>query len=233
MRPLVDRSAPGLVAIHGVGYDVAAKLLMAAGDNPERLTSEPSDLSGAARRVIARWRGFAAIMAFWAAGRQIVRDHGGGIVDRNDMDRLFRTHREAEARRDYDAVIETFTEDCYLETIALGLRSEGRAAARAAYVGYFTAFPDLAPDDQGLAFGDDVIVAWGFLRGASGGDWLGVPPSGKSFVVPFTNVARFKGGLMAGESIYFDLATLCEQAGLPLDDVRASAKARAATAEAL
>jgi transposase len=40
MRPLVDRSAPGLLAIHGVGYDVAAKLLMAAGDNPERLTSE-------------------------------------------------------------------------------------------------------------------------------------------------------------------------------------------------
>ncbi len=153
-------------------------------------------------------------------------------MDRKDMDRLFRTHREAEARRDYDAVIETFTEDCYLETIALGLRSEGRAAARAAYVGYFTAFPDLTPDDQGLAFGDDVIVAWGFLRGASGGDWLGVPPSGRSFAVPFTNVATFKDGLMAGESIYFDLATLCDQAELPLGDVRAAAKARAATAAA-
>ena len=153
-------------------------------------------------------------------------------MDRNDMDRLFRTHREAEAGRDYDAVIETFTENCYLDTIALGLRSEGRAAARAAYVGYFTAFPDLTPDDQGLAFGDDVVVAWGMLRGTSGGDWLGVPPSGKSFAVPFTNVATFKGGLMAGESIYFDLATLCDQAALPLGDVRAAAKARAATAAA-
>jgi len=40
MRPLVDRTAPGLLALHGVGYDVAAKLLMAAGDNPERLTSD-------------------------------------------------------------------------------------------------------------------------------------------------------------------------------------------------
>jgi transposase len=40
MRPLVDRTAPGLLAIHGIGYDVAAKLLMAAGDNPERLTHE-------------------------------------------------------------------------------------------------------------------------------------------------------------------------------------------------
>ena len=40
MRPLVDRAAPGLLGMYGVGYDVAAKLLVAAGDNPERLRSE-------------------------------------------------------------------------------------------------------------------------------------------------------------------------------------------------
>ena len=149
------------------------------------------------------------------------------------MERLFLSHREAEARRDFDAVIETFTEDCYLETIALGLCSVGRPAARAAYVGYFTAFPDLTPDDRGLAFGDNVIVAWGVLQGTSRGEWLGVAPTGKSFAVPFTNVATFKNGLMAGESIYFDLATLCEQAGLPLDDVRAASQQRAAAADVL
>jgi hypothetical protein len=32
---------------------------------------------------------------------------------------------------------------------------------------------------------------------------------------------------MMGESIYFDLATLCEQASLPLDAVRDAAKERA------
>jgi steroid delta-isomerase-like uncharacterized protein len=151
-------------------------------------------------------------------------------MNQEEMARLFRTHREAEARRDYDAVMDTFTEDCYLETIALGLRSEGREAARAAYVGYFTAFPDLSPDDQGAAYGEDVMVGWGVLRGTSGGEWLGVPPSGGSFVVPFTNVAAFKDQQMAGESIYFDLATLCEQARLPIDEVRAAAKQRAASA---
>ena len=40
IRPLVERSAPGLLAMYGVGYDVAAKLLVAAGDNPDRLHSE-------------------------------------------------------------------------------------------------------------------------------------------------------------------------------------------------
>jgi len=146
-----------------------------------------------------------------------------------EMEVLFRTHREAEARRDYDEVLDTFADDCYLETVPLGLRSEGREAARAAYVGYFTAFPDLAPDDEGLAFGDDILVTWGHLAGTSGGDWLGIPPSGGSFRVPFTNVTTFAGGRMVGESIYFDLATLCEQAGLPLEQIRAAARARGAS----
>ncbi|MGZ4561324.1 MAG: ester cyclase [Mycobacteriaceae bacterium] len=151
-------------------------------------------------------------------------------MNQAEMARLFQVHREAEARRDYDAVLDTFTEDCFLETVPLGLRSKGRAAARAAYVGYFTAFPDLAPDDEGVAFGDDVMVTWGHLAGTSEGDWLGVPPTGGAFRVPFTNVTTFADGRMAGESIYFDLATLCEQAGIPLDAIRAAASERVAGA---
>jgi steroid delta-isomerase-like uncharacterized protein len=148
-------------------------------------------------------------------------------MDRKEMHSLFEAHREAEAARDYDAILATFAEDCFLETVALGSRSEGKSAVRRAYEGYFTAFPDLSPDDQGIAFGDDVIVVWGKLEGTSGGDWLGVPPSGRSFSVPFTNVAPFKDGRMEGEAIYFDLATLCEQAELSLDQVRTAAKERA------
>jgi transposase len=39
---LTKTAAPGLVAQQGVSVDVAAKLLIAAGDNPERLGSEAS-----------------------------------------------------------------------------------------------------------------------------------------------------------------------------------------------
>jgi steroid delta-isomerase-like uncharacterized protein len=148
-------------------------------------------------------------------------------MNRDEMLRLFEAHREAEAARDVDAILDTFTEDCFLETMALGLRSEGKDAVRSAYQAqYFIAFPDLDPDDQDMAFGDDVMVVWGFLRGTSKGEWLGVPPGGGSFAVPFTNVVPFKDGLMGGETIYFDLATLCEQAGLKVDEIRAAAKAR-------
>lgn len=40
LRPLIRDTAPELLAVYGVGIDTAAKLLIAAGDNPERLHSE-------------------------------------------------------------------------------------------------------------------------------------------------------------------------------------------------
>jgi steroid delta-isomerase-like uncharacterized protein len=151
-------------------------------------------------------------------------------MDERQMRELFEVHRAAEAERDYDAVIATFAEDCYIETVALQSRSEGREAARAAYVGYFTAFPDLHPDDEGFAFGDGTLVTWGHLTGTHLGEWLGVAPGGGSFRVPFTNVTTFSGDHMRGESIYFDLATLCDQARVPLADIRLAADRRAGRA---
>jgi len=148
-------------------------------------------------------------------------------VNEDKMLALFEAHREAEAARDIEAILETFVEDCFLETVPLGLRSEGSDAVRAAYEAqFFTAFPDLAPEDEGVAVGEDVVAVWGTLRGTSSGDWLGVPPGGGTFAVPFANVVPFRDGLMAGERIYFDLATLCAQAGVPLEDVRAAAQRR-------
>jgi steroid delta-isomerase-like uncharacterized protein len=160
-------------------------------------------------------------------------DREGGRVEPKEMRRIFDVHRDAEARRDFDGILATFTEDCYLETVALGSRSDGQEATKAAYVGYFTAFPDLAPTDEGFAYGDNALVSWGHLSGTSGGEWLGLPPTGGQFRVAFTNVARFADGRMQGETLYFDLATLCEQAGLPLEKIRAAAARRRATAQPL
>jgi steroid delta-isomerase-like uncharacterized protein len=147
-------------------------------------------------------------------------------MDREEMLRLFEAHREAEAARDIDAILATFVDDCFLETVPLGLRAEGRGEVKLAYERqFFTSFPDLSPDDEGMAVGEDVVAVWGTLRGTSRGEWLGVPPSGGSFAVPFANVVPFRDGLMAGERIYFDLATMCEQAGMSLEEIRAAAAA--------
>ncbi len=40
LRPLIRATAPGLLEVYGVGYTTAAKLLVAVGDNPQRIRSE-------------------------------------------------------------------------------------------------------------------------------------------------------------------------------------------------
>ena len=40
LRPLLRHTAPGLLEVYGVGYTTAAKLLVAVGDNPQRIRSE-------------------------------------------------------------------------------------------------------------------------------------------------------------------------------------------------
>lgn len=161
-------------------------------------------------------------------GRDVCATEWGANVTPDEMLGLFKQHRDAEARRDFDAIIDTFTDDCYLATVALATRTLGHEATRAAYAAYFTAFPDLAPDDEGFAFGEGALVSWGHLSGTSEGEWLGLPPRGGRFEVPFTNVATFANRLMQGETLYFDLATLCEQAGFEVSEVRAAAKRRSA-----
>jgi transposase len=63
LTPLVTATAPQLLEVHGVGIDTAATLLVAAGDNPDRLRSEAAwaHLCGvapiaASSGKVTRWR---------------------------------------------------------------------------------------------------------------------------------------------------------------------------------
>jgi hypothetical protein len=111
-------------------------------------------------------------------------------------------------------------------------------SARAGETGHYAPvkYVRIFADEQGLSHFEDVELD---LKRRLVAD--GVPPlqlvgplaaSGILFVEQmgeprFTNVATFRDGRMAGESLYFDLATLCEQAGFLVDAVRAAAKERA------
>ena len=56
-----------------------------------------------------------------------------------------------------------------LEQVSLGLRSDGKDDATRAYEEWFGAVPDLGPIPEGIAFGDDVLVAYGQLHGTMKG----------------------------------------------------------------
>src|SRR3989442_1127168 len=112
----------------------------------------------------------------------------------------------------------------FIENVALGVRFEGHAQIAAQYAALFHAFPDAEMVQEGEAFGTDVLVAWGVFRGTMRGPFLGAAPTGRRIAIPFVNVVPFRDGLMQGERAYFDVATLCAQAGLALEDLRASGR---------
>src|SRR5215472_6645076 len=90
-------------------------------------------------------------------------------MERAEMKRLYLEHREVEEARDLDAVVATFDDDCFLENVALGTRASGRPAVRRSYEALFATFPDLTPTTSGEAYGEDVFVTWGTVRGTMAG----------------------------------------------------------------
>ncbi len=78
LDPLVHETAPGLLALHGVGVDTAAALLVAAGDNPERLRSE------------AAWANLCGVAPLEASSGKVTRHRLNRGGDRNANQALWR-----------------------------------------------------------------------------------------------------------------------------------------------
>jgi steroid delta-isomerase-like uncharacterized protein len=147
-------------------------------------------------------------------------------VNPQEMKRLYLEHRAVEEARDLEAVVATFDDECFLENVALGSRAQGREEVRRSYEALFTAFPDLSPDLEGEAFGQDVFVTWGTVHGTMEGPWLGIAPTRKGFRCPFVNMVPFRNGKIQGEKLFFDLPALCAGAGLNITEVLAAAGKR-------
>ena len=78
LTKLVTDTAPDLLALHGVGIDTAATLLVAAGDNPERLRSE------------AAWAHLCGVAPIEASSGKITRHRLNRGGDRNANQALWR-----------------------------------------------------------------------------------------------------------------------------------------------
>jgi hypothetical protein len=90
----------------------------------------------------------------------------------NEMRGLFERHRQAESARDYDGILDTFVEDCFLDTKPWAFAAMvGRRFAVATRRGTLPRFR-ISCQGRREAFGDDVMVVWGFVRGTSGGEWM-------------------------------------------------------------
>lgn len=78
LAELVTKTAPSLLALHGVGIEGAGSLLVAAGDNPERLRSE------------AAWAHLCGVSPIEASSGKVVRHRLNRGGDRQANSALWR-----------------------------------------------------------------------------------------------------------------------------------------------
>jgi len=131
----------------------------------------------------------------------------------SDYTDLLGRHLDAENRHDMEDTLATLTDDCVFEDLALGRRFEGHAGATAYYRMWWEALDTEVVPERLHLVEPATAVAETTWRGAHGGPFLGIAPTGRTVEVPVVLVADLRDGLMSGERIYWDRATVLEQLG--------------------
>lgn len=133
---------------------------------------------------------------------------------------LVRGYGGAKSEGDVGAALALCSEDFALETPALGLATRDRKQAEQQLALFFTAFPDYAVTLEGVAASAEAVAAWGRARLTWRGAFAGLPPSGRRAELPFASIFPVANGQLRGERFLIDVASLCEQVGMPLAALR-------------
>ena len=123
-------------------------------------------------------------------------------------------HFRSEIDHDWDACLATFRDVPRYEIVPTGQVHEGREAVVAYHRAQRTAFPDQRHEHVRMHVADDDTVVSEFdLLGTNTGEFMGLPPTGRSFRVPVIALITIDGELITNQRVYLDLASLLRQIG--------------------
>ena len=132
---------------------------------------------------------------------------------RSSREAVVREHMESENRRDFEATLRTFAHPRY-ELVATGQVFDGADAVREYYAASRGAFPDQRNVVHALHHADDAVIVEFDLFGTHQGEFLGTPPTGRTFTCRMAAVFLFAGDRIVCERVYFDAATILRQLGI-------------------
>src|SRR5688572_6011679 len=105
---------------------------------------------------------------------------------------------------DVERFVKLIDEKLVIESDTLPQTLTGRDAARAFFLVYVTAFPDLQFQiDQMLAVGEYVITRW-TATGTHRGDLMGIAPTNRSAVTHGCSIAEYRNGHPVSDRLYWD-----------------------------
>ena len=126
-----------------------------------------------------------------------------------------KAHMAAEDRRDIDATLATFTEDCWYSIPVLGTELRGKEQIRRHYEELFAAIPDFRNSEERYYEGDGFVLYEAFMEGTHLGVWEGWAPTGRSFrSAMLVRIPIAPDGLMEAEVVYMNPADIFEQLGI-------------------
>ena len=133
--------------------------------------------------------------------------------------RLWQRHVLAENRRSIEGLLETLYSEPIYKIMATNATFKGREQVAQFYTGLFDGVPDATFELINAFVGEEGVVEESILRGTHRGLLFGMPATGREIALPLTIVFPILNGQIMGERLYFDLATLARQLGVPLDIV--------------
>ena len=139
--------------------------------------------------------------------------------------RLWQRHVLAENRRSIEGLLETLCGEPIYKIMATNATFKGREQVAQFYTGLFDGVPDAAFELVNAFIGEEGVVEESILRGTHRGVLFGVLPTGREIALPLTIVFPILGGRIMGERLYFDLATLARELGVPLEQVKMGPRA--------
>jgi predicted ester cyclase len=149
-------------------------------------------------------------------------------MTRDEIMKVYRAHLEAEFAHDSAKAASTYLPDGYYIHMPTGLTFRGRDKVALQYAASYVNFPDQTFAVENEVLDGHVLMHSGVLHGTAKGPFLGLNPTGRRIALPFVARFAFRDGAMEGETLWYDMLTLCDQAGYDVDKVRtASAAARA------
>jgi steroid delta-isomerase-like uncharacterized protein len=93
--------------------------------------------------------------------------------------------------------------------------TEGREGFKRLFTAFIAAFPDLRFDTELMVADDDLVASYNTMAGTHQGEFMGIPPTGKSFKVLATDFCRFTDdGLISEHWGVFDMGSMMRQLGV-------------------
>jgi steroid delta-isomerase-like uncharacterized protein len=133
-------------------------------------------------------------------------------MTREAISAMFERRRAAYAAQDAAALTQDYAEDCVVESPSGGVQ-RGPAAVERVLRSIFDALDARIHDQQILIDGDSVAQLVLF-EGTDSGQFLGLPPTGKSFKVPCVLLYQLRDGKIVHERRIYDFTGMLVQIGL-------------------